>query len=76
MVERLYGFQENYISTYDMGLVLFFFEKYMPHSMHKHLRNLFIGLEKGSVIIVEYKVRFYELARHATMILPSILSEG
>lgn len=48
-----------------------FLEKYMPRIIHEHLRNEFSMLIQSSMIMVEYEVRFYELSRHAIMILPT-----
>lgn len=44
--------------------------KYMPPSIHEHLRDKFLALIQVFIMLVEYDLRFYKLSRHATMILP------
>ena len=46
-----------------------FLGKYMPLSVREHLRDKFTALRQDFMTVVEYEVRFHELARHATMIL-------
>lgn len=45
--------------------------KYMPRNMNEFFSGEFFGLRQGSMTVVEYEVRFHELSRYATMILPS-----
>lgn len=45
-----------------------FLEKKITYSLREKLRDKFISLEHGSMSVVEYEVRFHDLARHATLI--------
>lgn len=36
-----------------------FLENYMPYSLHENLMDPFTSLEYGSIMVVEYEVRFY-----------------
>ncbi|KAH0641849.1 hypothetical protein KY290_033468 [Solanum tuberosum] len=47
-----------------------FLAQFMPRSVRDRLRDQFSRLEQGPMTVSEYKTRFHELSRHATMILP------
>lgn len=49
--------------------------KYMPLSMRKRLQDEFSDLREGPMYMAEYEVRFHELARHTSMILPRSMSK-
>lgn len=41
----------------------------MPRSLWEYMRDQFIGLELGFILVAEYEARFYELAKYTYMIL-------
>lgn len=42
----------------------------MLHSMHEHLQYESSALCQGFMSVAKYEVRYHELSRYATMILP------
>ncbi|XP_015159293.1 uncharacterized protein [Solanum tuberosum] len=48
-----------------------FLVRFMPRSIRDRLRDQFSRLEQGLMTVSEYEMRFHELSRHATMILPT-----
>lgn len=48
-----------------------FFEKYILHSLWEHPIDQFSNLEYILMIVAEYEVKFYELEKYTTAILPT-----
>ncbi|XP_070049885.1 uncharacterized protein [Nicotiana tomentosiformis] len=56
--------------TWDQFTHLFL-ERYIPPSQREELRLQFEQLQQGQLSMTDYEARFFELSRHALMILPT-----